>query len=211
VSSKPTTPSRATREFLKILGQNLDTLLDSLVDKVSNIDPSIEWEELMLRQSISACVLVIAMLLQGCVGIGGWVPGDQSQTFDYPYLGVGEWKGHVSSARLKALNLDDANTLEKYWGKPDRRLELGKGTEQWQYRLDRLRWRGAFIFVFFIPVPLLIPIGHDYVTLLIQEGQVLSAKKVTGTTKGEFFCGFAFADKGSGPVCAGRLEFDLFD
>jgi len=186
-------------------------MLDSPAEKVSKIIPSIEREELMLRQSIGACILVIAMLLQGCIGIGGWVPGDQSQTFDYPHLGVGEWKGHVSSARLKAVNLDDANTLEKYWGKPDRRLELGNGTEKWQYRLDRLRWRGAFIFILFIPVPLLIPIGHDYVTIFIQEGQVLSAKKVTGTTKGEFFCGFAFADKGSGPICAGRLEFDLFE
>ena len=168
-------------------------------------------EELMLRQSIGACILGIGLLLQGCVGIGGWVPGDQSKTVDYPYMGVAEWKGQVSSARLHAGNIDDATTLEKHWGKPDRRLELGATTEKWEYRLDRLRWRGVFLYVLFIPLPLLIPIGHDYVTFLIQEGQILSAKQVTGTTKGEFFCGFAVADKGASPVCAGRLEFNLFD
>ena len=93
----------------------------------------------MLRQSIGAGILGIGILLQGCVGIGGWVPGDQSKTVDYPYIGVGEWKGQVSSARVHTGNIDDATALEKHWGKPDRRLELGATTEKWEYRLDRLR------------------------------------------------------------------------
>ena len=165
----------------------------------------------MLRQLIGTWLFSAAMLLQGCVGIGGWVPGDQSKTFNYPSIGVGEWKGHVSSARLNPVNINETITLEKYWGKPDRRSTLDATSEQWRYRLDRLRWRGAFLYVLFIPLPLLIPIGHDYVTFLIHEGQILSAEKVTGRTAGEFFCGFAVADKGAAPLCAGRFEFDLFD
>jgi len=74
------------------------------------------------------------------------------------------------------------------WGEPNHRKQIDGG-EIWEYHGGRLRWHGVGL-ALLLPLPLLIPFGHDYVTLVIQDGHVWSAVHTYSRGKFELFCGY---------------------
>jgi hypothetical protein len=139
--------------------------------------------------------VLLLLLLSGCgIGLAPW--GDKQETFEHPYMFVFRTKGSLESGspRVKDLvknlkNITDAKEIKQHWGEPDERVQLDDKTERWEYSLDGWRWHGAMLHIL-VPIPVLIPFGHDYVTLVFQEGQVTSGTKVDSAPRKGFFCGF---------------------
>lgn len=137
----------------------------------------------------------LLLLLCGCgIGITPW--GDMEKTFESPYLRVLKMKGRIEagSPMLKNTTLDIPNiegvqALKQYWGEPDERLRLDENTERWKYTSDSFRWHGALLYILFIPIPVLIPFGHDYSTVIIDRGELVSGTHVKSGGRITFFCG----------------------
>ena len=62
------------------------------------------------------------------------------------------------------------------WGPPDEREQLEDGSEVCTYHAG-LRWAGAVLF-FWIPLPLMIPVGWEHVSFTIRDGRIVSARSV---------------------------------
>jgi hypothetical protein len=87
------------------------------------------------------------------------------------------------------------------WTKKDVERELGKPTrmvaptkynlEAWVYEAD-VAWRGTIIWVFLLPLPFVVPAGHNEVTAYFS-GEVLEGVRAEATRKDHQapLCGFA--------------------
>ena len=64
------------------------------------------------------------------------------------------------------------------------------GKEEWIYKINGLRWSGVVLFVVVIPLPAMIPIGSQYVSFLIHDGQIERATRRDWAFKGGVYCGF---------------------
>lgn len=143
------------------------------------------------------------IFLQGCIGIG--------------VLGIGDRPGPTGSVP----NLHSKRTLVQYqgqplsadyvrsqWGEPDHREQIDGGEESWEYRGKNLRWHGL-VPMLLLPLPLVVPFGHNYVTLVIQNGQVQSTKTTHWDFTFGFYCGYAMfisEMKGKVIVCEGEFK-----
>ena len=110
----------------------------------------------------------LCFIFQGCIGIGILGIGDRSNPAKVPTL----------SHKKRLIPYQDAPLSSDYvisqWGEPNHREQIDGGGEIWEYRGNNLRWHGV-IPMALLPIPLVVPFGHDYVTLVIQDGQVRSA------------------------------------
>jgi hypothetical protein len=61
-----------------------------------------------------------------------------------------------------------------YWGTPDKLKQIGDGVERYVYKFGT-RWNGLYGFVWFIPIPLVVPVGKDYIEFTIKDNVVVSA------------------------------------
>jgi len=128
-------------------------------------------------------ITFLILLLQGCIGIGvSWV-GDVSTTTQVPTLSN---KKMLFSEKGQPLSSD---YVISQWGEPDHRKRIDDGSEIWEYRGNHLRWHGGFLMLL-LPLPLAVPFGHNYATLVIQNGQVQSSTQTYSRTKFEYFCGY---------------------
>jgi len=60
-----------------------------------------------------------------------------------------------------------------------------------------------------LPIPLVVPFGHDYVTLVIQDGQVRSAVQTDWDFTFGFYCGYALFYSemvGKTVICEGHIR-----
>lgn len=136
-------------------------------------------------------VTVLLLLLSGC-GIGITFIGDKQRTYEHPNIAVLKTRGHT----VHGFNfprdprmIETVKEIKEYWGEPDKRLQLDDNTEQWEYGLDSFRWHGAILWILLIPIPMVIPVGHDYSALFIHNGQVVSVTDVRSGSS-DFYCGF---------------------
>jgi hypothetical protein len=170
--------------------------IDSLPDTLENKSGS---GCLNLKQmSKSLIIIALLLLLFGCgIGVAPW--GDRQETFEYPNMQVLNRKGGIYAGSYIVKNgqivkntsgIKHVKEITQYWGEPDRRLQVDKNTERWEYSLDRYRWHGALLHILFIPIPVLIPFGNYYSTLLIHDSQIVSGANVRSGPTSAFFCGF---------------------
>lgn len=133
-------------------------------------------------------LLPIAFLylsLQGCIGIGILGIGDRSRP-----------TGSVLNFYSKSILVHNqgqplrADHVRSQWGEPDYRGQIDGGSENWEYRGKNLRWHG-FVPMILLPLPLVVPFGHDYVTFVIRNGQVQSTKTTDSSITFVFYCGYA--------------------
>jgi len=120
--------------------------------------------------------------LQGCIGIGFSITGDHSTPVNIPVLTGKHFLSHHQGEPLSA------DYVVSQWGEPNHRKQIDGG-EIWEYHGEHLRWHGVSL-ALLLPLPLLIPFGHEYVTLVIQDRHVQSAVQTYSGTKFEFFCGY---------------------
>lgn len=133
--------------------------------------------------------LAVAMMLQGCVGFGAWTLGSRSESSAHPK--IDQRRGAID---LRTGQPDGAPKtaaeLRAQWGEPDRIESSEPGTEEWMYKTDGLRWSGLVLYVVIIPLPAMIPVGSQYVSFLIHDGQIENATRRDWAFKAGAYCGF---------------------
>jgi hypothetical protein len=100
-------------------------------------------------------LLGIVLAVPGCIGIVG--VGDQESELKY------EEKDYIES-----------NSFKDRHGKPAR-IELDNGKELWTYedQVGDRRWRGV-VLLSIIPLPLIVPVGYDNTTYIVEKGRIVS-------------------------------------
>jgi hypothetical protein len=124
-----------------------------------------------LPYPIKLAIILSAAFLSGCVGLGAGLLGNDEQNLKNPRLQLS--KGIVSSTEGPAPWIT-AGDLRQYWGSPDSIERTSQGNEHWQYNFGR-RWNGIGVLVAFVPLPLMIPVGHEYIRFTIENGLVVKA------------------------------------
>ncbi len=117
-------------------------------------------------------LLAVCTLMQGCVGAGAaWTHTAGCSNPDLESLQHGKLR-----TRDAADTNDTPAWLETSWGKPTSVRRVGKEgtTEVWTYKYD-LNWNGVMLFAL-IPIPLEVPVGHEWTEVVIQNGRVISGK-----------------------------------
>ncbi len=103
------------------------------------------------------------VFLHGCIGIGALGIGDRSSP-----------TGSVLIFPSKSIlvHKEDQPLMADYvrsqWGEPNHRKQIDGGGEIWEYRGETLRWHGLVPMIL-LPLPLVVPFGHDYVTFMIGD------------------------------------------
>lgn len=119
--------------------------------------------------------------MTGCAGIGGMLSISHTQSIDNP--SISKDYGRISSDKhcdgSKPIN---AYTLKIFWGLPDSINILGDNKAEWVYKASRYNlessskaWRGLFLLIGIVPVPLALPIGAEEIRILLEDGVVKNA------------------------------------
>lgn len=113
---------------------------------------------------------VAALSLSGCIGAS--IYHDERISFEAPQI---DPEGTVQSGRsLDAISRAD---VECIWGPPAKLRRVGEREERWTYLSSDLRWVGVLLVVI-LPVPMMVPVGHESVTLTLKDDRVLGAEVV---------------------------------
>jgi len=108
----------------------------------------------------SLLLAVLAPLLTACVGAG--VISSQTETPKRATLAKS--RGNiVLLAPNTSAPTTDKTAVRKGWGEPDR-IEPRGELERWIYNKD-VAWTGVLLFAVIVPIPLLVPVGHDYLAI----------------------------------------------
>ena len=141
----------------------------------------------MLIRSLSS--ILICMTLSGCMALGVATFGSSHGEVNNPRA-ILAWDGsRVIPDWDCAEPMPSARLLEE-WGEPDSRQHLPGGSEHWTY-VAGLRWAGAVICVVVLPLPLVLPVGRENVTFVIENRLVVGAE--SNTTQYGAFCGVSWA------------------
>jgi hypothetical protein len=126
--------------------------------------------------------------LSGCVGIA----------FVHPK--VDEHDRFYLAARPSVLPTSAPNTTKteatEHWGTPDKIEHVDAVRERWFY-YNSLSWAGI-IPMLILPIPMVIPTGHDYVELLFEGENAVKAR--TSQTGWSGFACRVFSDLGCGAL-----------
>jgi len=134
---------------------------------------------------VTGTVLTAATIcLSGCAGLGIVTFGNQEATIANPRINIE--KGGLSGEDRPAP-WTKAEDLLKAWGAPDERKEADSKAQLWTYRLG-VRWNGIVAIAVIIPVPLIVPVGSDYVEFRIENDWVVSARTVEDTGLSIYGC-----------------------
>lgn len=126
---------------------------------------------MILRRLLKLVFLLGCVFLSGCVGLGVGVLGDNERSISNPHIQLEKGVVRSTEGAVPWITSDD---LLRYWGQPDSIERTAQGDEQWQYNFGR-RWNGVGLLVAFLPLPLLIPVGHEYILFTINKGLVVQA------------------------------------
>ncbi len=148
-----------------------------------------------------AGLVSIILMASGCVG-AGTVTGNRLHVLTNPdehgygFCPLRSPKAitNCSMAQAKTITPEKLFAL---WG-PPKSDKIVNGYREIVYNRD-LKWRGAVIFVI-IPIPLLVPVGHNEFTFLYKEDEPVSVQyndNLGGKSTG---CGF-FSERPGGFDC----------
>lgn len=133
---------------------------------------------------IKSCgVILLMVLLQGCFGTE--VLFTETITIDRPVVSMK--RGYVWHELVQAQHPISGEVLEKYWGVPDKVIHQDDGSEIWEYKLG-LRWNGAIV-AFIIPLPLILPVGNNYMAFTFDNEQRVVTVRLVGVGGAGVFCG----------------------
>jgi len=116
-----------------------------------------------------------------------WSFVDKSAIVNNPV--IAKEKGYISGFSLKTDNYITEAELINYWGNPDEVTYNDKGQKQLLYKKSELRWSGVVAVVIVIPIPLLVPVGHDYFLFTVDNGNIYSVYMKTNYGDLLFGCG----------------------
>lgn len=137
----------------------------------------------IIRLIVSAVVL---FLLSGCAGVS--VTGDKSAVVKNP--NISQEKGYIGYTPLAEDIYITETELLKYWGNPDEVTYDDNGKKLLLYKRNEYRWNGITLMVI-IPIPLLIPVGHDYLSFTVEKDNITSVLMKNNTGESGFYCWIA--------------------
>lgn len=138
--------------------------------------------------------MISICLCHGCVAVS--LMGDRSAIVNNPIISKYS-KGYIGHVSLKPNNYMTEAELIKYWGNPDEIIYNDKGQKQLLYKRSEWRWNGIFAAVLVIPIPLLVPVGHDYLLFTVDNGNISSVyMKTNGIIEVIFYCSLSPIDHG---------------
>lgn len=123
-----------------------------------------------MARLVKIALLTFACLLSGCAGLAVEFFGNDETTISNPMVGTD--RGMFDHGYdLPELTAED---LRKFWGPPDWADRLETGGELWRYHFG-LRWNGVGLLLLVVPIPILVPVGFEYVDFVIEKGVVTKA------------------------------------
>ncbi|MBX3235247.1 MAG: hypothetical protein KF814_03765 [Nitrospiraceae bacterium] len=139
------------------------------------------WPQILLS--------VLLITLQGCVGLGAWTLGTRTSMEDNQ--AIQPTRGTVAPRKTTPEPIIvSATDLQTHWGKPDEITTRKDGSEEWIYKIDGLRWSGMVLYVVIIPLPAMVPVGSQYLSVLMDHGQIVRVTRVDWAFKGGAYCGY---------------------
>ena len=150
------------------------------------------WESLESQICMNAkrlfcavrCLLPAGTIfLSGCAGLGVAVLGNDEAVVSNPRIGV---KGALRPESGATPWIKSAD-LMKFWGPPDRMEQAGRGVQLWRYNFG-IRWNGIVPVIAVVPIPLIAPMGSDYVELRIENDFVVSARAMEHHVNAMYGC-----------------------
>jgi hypothetical protein len=129
--------------------------------------------------------LLLALLIAspGCLGVASF--GNHSGSASTPQ--ISSKPGHLLEG--SAAHVVSDTEVRSAWGEPDEVTSLGDGTEQWTY-VGGLRWNGVVLVVVFVPIPLLVPVGREQVTIRFRGGESVFGEAIGSEETWEAFVGW---------------------
>jgi len=142
----------------------------------------------MKNQSVINWIVGITLicLCSGCVGVS--VTGDRSAEVKNP--NISKNKGYIGHDPLDSHNRVTETELLKYWGHPDIVKYNDRGQKQLLYSRDEFRWNGITLMAI-VPIPLIVPVGHDYLLFTVDKGNISSAYMKNNSGESGFYCWIA--------------------
>lgn len=117
-------------------------------------------------------IIACCLALSGC-GIGASIIGTVHSSIEEPVFGMK--KGRLTSAagRQEHRKIRKESLIE-YWGRPDSVKTLPGRGEVLTYTFG-YRWNGIGLWLLLLPVPLVVPVGHDSIDITILDGYAARA------------------------------------
>jgi len=116
-------------------------------------------------------LLVITFSLPGC-GIGAAIIGNQGTSIINP---VPSRQGKRLDPRPAVDPWIRTDDLIKTWGSPDKIIKIRNNVEKWEYRFGS-RWNGIILEIIILPLPLILPVGYDYVEFTVENNWVTNVR-----------------------------------
>ncbi len=136
-----------------------------------------------------AVAALIGMTCAGCMMLGMTTVGTSRGEVLNPSPYVSRSGERVVRSKVRPEPMS-ADQLLEAWGDPDSRRQLPEGAEEWRYT-GWPRWAGVMFIVVVVPVPLVVPVGLEHVTFVIEDELVVSAS--SANTELGFKCGVGWA------------------
>ena len=152
-----------------------------------------------------ASLIAASVTLQGCIGVGAWTLGSRVESSDRPKIDLARGSIDVRNVGIE-VNLRTASDVRARWGEPDRVTSREAGVEEWIYKTKGWRWSGLVLYVVVIPLPAMVPVGSQYVSFLIHDGQIERATRADWAFKAGAYCGFFGMMYGSWGCGTGTFE-----
>jgi hypothetical protein len=137
----------------------------------------------MAPRSIFPAAIALAMLvLSGCLGAGIIHPKEDRETH---FSIQSKFRSHLFGGQQSAPN-PNKSELTAAWGKPDRVIPQGPGTEIWRYP-NGFNWHGVVLMIG-IPIPLMLPLSRSYTEVYFAEDKAEWALTSYGSWSGGCLC-----------------------
>ncbi len=140
-------------------------------------------------------LLTTLVFLQGCIGAG--VIGNVTATIQNPLIGPEKGTLRPENGNQPWINADE---LIRYWGPPDKVKMIAPGLEIWKYNFG-LRWNGIGIMAVVLPVPIMLPVGRNFIEFKVKDNRIIEAKTVNGWIRLGALCGYIIVPENPGWVC----------
>jgi hypothetical protein len=135
-----------------------------------------------MRWAVGTLLAFAAAADSGCVGIAYYGAHEGSvanpSAASVPgYLFKGS-KGHVATA----------DQVRRDWGPATEIESRGDGVERWSY-YGAMRWNGVLVFAVVLPIPLLVPVGRERVSIDFRDGVAVAGDAITSEELWSAFLG----------------------
>ena len=114
-------------------------------------------------------ILIVAFLFSGCVGVAT-MHNSEKKYDDLNFKLMG--RGFLFDDQEENHNYSKSDVIE-IWGQPDSK-DIRGNVEYCRYKQESLAWAGVIPMVV-IPIPLVVPVGNNSVTLGFIDNELVSA------------------------------------